>query len=202
MVSSDNLEPTTSVAGVARRCLFGLARMTPGRLVLSMWLCVFAASALTAFQPTAGLGTALVLAVFSGYPYALILGMPEGVIRKGIVSAARKMLAAFLLLLLLLVFVVPFFPNGYSTPMTPTTPTEWMEYILGLAVNAVVFGPFFLGAAALNDVRQAMKQPTAFDSIPNFLTLFAGLCGGLLFAHRPVRQYFGFESRPPVDSMP
>jgi hypothetical protein len=101
-----------------------------------------------------------------------------------------------------MVLAIPFLPNGYSTPIPLAAPIEWMEVVFAVAVNVVVFGPFFLGAAALNDVRHAMKQPTVLDSIPNFLTLFFGMFGGLLFAHRAIRQFFRFEPRPAVDSLP
>ena len=53
---------------VTRRFLLELARLTPKRLLLFMWLCALVASALAKFQPTAGLGVARCLVVINFSP--------------------------------------------------------------------------------------------------------------------------------------
>ena len=146
------------------------------------------AAALSTIHVLRGLGPAVGLLFICGYPYLVILGLPDGVVRIRVKSWARFLFIGFLGLLILLAVLAPFFPEGYATPLAPQTVREWLELLLGVAVDVVVFGPFFLGSAALNDSRRAMKQDPTLESFTNFIALYFGIFGGLIYVHGRVRE--------------
>ena len=170
------------------RFLLTLASLTPARLLLLLWVVVAVMTVLIYVPAFEGVATAAGLVLLCGYPYVLILGLPEGVVRPAVRAWAHWLFRGFCILLVALPLVLPLVPDGYSTPSSPKTAREWLEIIVALAVNVVVFAPFFLGSAALNDLRRAAHQSPTLESIPNFLALYFGLFGGLLYVHRRVRE--------------
>jgi hypothetical protein len=56
-----------------------------------------------------------------------------------------------------------------------------------IIVNIVIFAPFFLATAALNDLRKSVSGQPAFESLANFLAFYFWLFGGLLYVHKQVQ---------------
>jgi hypothetical protein len=56
-----------------------------------------------------------------------------------------------------------------------------------IIVNVVIFAPFFLATAALNDLRKSVSDQPAFESLPNFLAFYFWLFGGVLYVHKQVQ---------------
>jgi hypothetical protein len=170
------------------RFLLTLARLTPARLLLLLWALVAVITAVIYVPALEGVATAGGFILLCGYPYVLILGLPGGVVRSSVRTWARWLFIGFCIFLMALPLVLPAMTEGYSTPSSPGSAREWMEIVAALAVNIVVFAPFVLGSAALNDLRRAAHQDPPMESISNFLALYFGLFGGLLYVHRRVRE--------------
>ena len=170
------------------RFLRSLGHLTPGRLLVVCWAAIVVLAVLMHVPILEGVATAAALAIFCGYPYALILGLPHGIVRPAVKAWASRLFVGFAIVLVLLPLALPQIPDGYSTPTSPHSVREWLEVVLAVAVNIVVFAPFFLGSAALNDLLRAMREERILKSIPNFLALYFGLFGGLLYVHRRVRE--------------
>ena len=165
-----------------------LARLTPGKLLVSFWACAIALAALSSVKALEGVSLAAMLLMFSGYPYAIILGMPRGIVRPALRNWSKPWLLVLLCAAALIVVLAPFAPDeGYQPTVPPTTLRQWLETALALVVNISLFSPFFVGAAALNDTRRATNQSATLESIPNFIALFAWPYGGALHVHRRVR---------------
>jgi hypothetical protein len=145
-------------------------------------------SFLAFFRPLEGVAAAAAFSLIVGYPYVLILGLPVGIVRPSIKTTTRWLLVGFVGFALTLAVALPFYPKGYETPMNPQTLREWLELLFAMLSLAVVFPPFFFGAAALNDARRYMRQSPPSASISNFLALYFGIAGGLLYVHRRVRE--------------
>lgn len=178
---------TAALANMSRVLLM-FATLTPGRLLLASWVVWFAAGILTAIPPLEGVAVAVGLFLVCGYPYIVILGLPYGVVRTKLRAAARILFFGFLLALSVLVVLLPLTSGEYSPPANPHSLSGWLELAAGLALNIVLFAPFFLGAAALNDLWRAARQDPTLQSVPNFLALYFGLFGGWLYIHRRVRE--------------
>jgi hypothetical protein len=168
-----------------------LARLTPGKLLGYFWLAAFALAAIASVKMLEGVATAALLLIFVGYPYALVLGMPRGIVRPALMNWARCWFLVLLGVAGFLAIAVPLLPEGYSTPVPPSTFRHWVEVGFALLANVAVFSPFFVGAAALNDTRVALKQSAALESVPNFLALYFWPVGGILHVHRRVREVLG-----------
>ncbi len=56
-----------------------------------------------------------------------------------------------------------------------------------IIMNIVIFAPFFLATAALNDLRKSVGVQQEFDSLPNFLAFYFWLFGGVFYVHRQVQ---------------
>ena len=162
-----------------------LATLTPKQLLLASWVMLAAAGVLTTFRAFEGVAVAVGLLLLCGYPYALILGLPNGVVGASLRAWTRALFFGFLLALALLAVLGPFLPTEYSAPGLVT---QWLRLLAALAINIVIFAPFFLGAAALNDLLRAARKDLTLQSIPNFLALYFGIFGGWLYVHRRVRE--------------
>jgi hypothetical protein len=165
-----------------------LATLSPRKLLLSCWAVLLLLSLLLLFRPLEGIATAAGLCLIAGYPYVLILGLPSGIVRPSIKVTARWLLVGFVGVVVALAVGIPFLPEEYKTPTSPQSGREWLELLFGVLSVAAIFPPFFLGAAALNDTRRYMRQDPTLESIPNFLALYFGFAGGLLWVHRRVRE--------------
>jgi len=170
------------------RLLQRLAVLSPRSLLVRWWVLLLLLGLLSLVPPLEGIATAAAFCIFVGYPYALILGLPGGIVRSSIRFVARWLLMGFIGIILVMAVAIPFLPDDYATPTNPSSWQEWLEVALGAASVVVIFSPFFLGAAALNDTRRYMRQDSTLESIPNFLALYFGLFGGLLHVHRRVRE--------------
>jgi hypothetical protein len=166
----------------------GLAMLPPRKLFLSWWAAMILLSLLSLIRALEGIAIAAALCLIVGYPYVLILGLPVGVVRPLIKSIARWLLVGFVGVVLTLAVAIPFLTEEYKTPTSPQSGREWLEWSFGLLSVAVIFLPFFLGAAALNDTRRYMRQDPTLESIPNFLALYFGMAGGLIYVHRRIRE--------------
>jgi hypothetical protein len=166
-----------------------LARLTPGNLLGYFWISAVVLAAMTSVKLLEGVATAALLLMFVGYPYVLVLGMPKGIVRPAITKWARLWFVVLLGVATFLAIAVPLMPEeGYSTPVPPNTLRQWFEVGFALVGNVAVFSPFFIGAAALNDTRGALRQSAELESIPNFLALYFWPFGGILHIHRRVRE--------------
>lgn len=168
--------------------LQSLAKLSPTELLFRWWFLFCFLGLISLSPPLEGLAAAGAFALFVGYPYILILGLPPGIVRPSIRSAARWLLLGFVVVALVMAVAIPFLPDNYATPHNPGSLRDWAELAFGLAACLVVFSPFFLGAAALNDTRHHMRQSPTLESIPNFLALYFGPFGGLLHVHRRIRE--------------
>jgi hypothetical protein len=110
------------------------------------------------------------------------------VVRGSIQSIARWLQVGFALVLVCMAIFIPFLPEGYSTPRAPRSAVEWFEQVFAIVACVVIFSPYFLGAAALNDARRHLGQDPTRESVPNFLALYFWPFGGLIHVHRRVRE--------------
>jgi len=154
---------------------------------------------LSLISPLEGVATAAALCLFVGYPYVVILGLPPGIVRPSIKSLARWLFVGFVGVVLTLAVAIPFLPEGYETPRNPQSGHEWLELFFGITSVFVVFLPFFLGAVALNDARRYMRQDPTMETVPNFLALYFGCVGGMLYVHRRVREVLALPANTSLE---
>jgi hypothetical protein len=165
-----------------------LSQFRPSVLLLGFWICEALLAALATVRGLDGVATAVTLLLFGGYPYAVVLGMPEGIVRRPLIMWSRFCSALLLGCGALVAVVQPFLPETFQGLENSEAPWQWLGVGVGIAVNVAVFPGFFVGAAALNDTRRAMRQDPMLESIPNFLALYFWPFGGVLHVHRRVRE--------------
>jgi hypothetical protein len=168
--------------------LRNLAAHSPGELLFVGWAVLLVLSLVALVPALQGLATAASLCLVAGYPYVLLLGLPNGVVRNSIRIAARVLFVGFVCVLVVLATVIPFPPSGYAPPISPESWREWVEFMFGILAGTVVIAPSLLGAAALNDTRRYLQQDPKRESLPNFLALYFCAFGGILHVHRRVRE--------------
>lgn len=168
--------------------LQNLASLTAKQVLAVFWAAALILSLINAANALSGAASAAMLLMYCGYPYVVILGLPRGIVRPALLKWCRPWFAVFVGFVAILTVASPFIPeSGYQTPQSPATARDWTEVALAVVVNIAVFSPFFVGAAALNDMRWSQGQRAWGDSIPNFLALFFWPFGGAIHVHNRVR---------------
>ncbi len=108
------------------------------------------------------LGVALNAAITWGYSFLVIFGFPEPYRtpwRRRIALAS----GALLCVVILAVAMTP--PPGLPMP-------EWLRVVLGLPLIALLFAPFFIATAVVDDARRAIGQYLIGDCIGTWVGIF------------------------------
>ena len=163
-----------------------LAPKSPGMLLMYAWASLLLLGPLAYVRATSGLATGAGALVLIGYPYMVALGLPSDKVRPRVRSAAQLLFSAFLVLVVIGIFAIPFLDDpAEGRPVSGLAAVGVMAAVV--LVNVVIFAPFFLATAVLNDVRKSIGVHQALDSLPIFLGFYFWWFGGVFYVHRQLQ---------------
>jgi hypothetical protein len=171
--------------------LRSLAKLTARQLLLSFWA-AFTVIGLVGQYPPLSVAAAIVLVLlYCGYPWLIVLGLPGGVVRAGVVRWSRVSLVGFVVLLAVLAVMAPLMQgDGVDAQGSPRAAAQIFGAVFAVALTVGPYSQFFAGTAALNDVLAALNRRRPMDSIPNFAALFFWPIGGCRFVQPKIRAVF------------
>jgi hypothetical protein len=154
-----------------------LCQLTPGRLLLAVWLALFSIAFMQETIPhpvTNSLSLFGMLLLTYGYSIAVVLGLPAhaGAIARGFVRCSLLAFAAFALL----------FGLGRMAGSEEDPPI-----LVQAIVVLFVFSPTFIATRVLGEARRAAGLYKPTDFIGTWLALHMFAFGGAWWAHRQVR---------------
>lgn len=173
-----------------QRLLPLLLAFSPLKLLFFWWALLLFLNLLSLIPYFEGIALAAGVCLFCCFAYLVVLGLPDGIVRESIRSVTRGLLWGLIAIMVLMSIAIPFLPSGYSTPTNPESFRHWIEFAVGLVSVVVVFAPFFLAAAALNDVLRHLGTNPTLMSLSNFLAVYCCPVGGLLVIHPKLRLAF------------
>jgi hypothetical protein len=169
------------------RALQLLARRSPGMLLIYVWAALITLSTLAHVRVTSGFAAGAGALTLVGYPYLVALGLPADKVRSRVRRAAKLLFGALLLLVVIGIFAIPVLDgSAEGAAVSGMAAVGIMAAVV--TVNIVIFAPFFLATAALNDLRKSAGVHNAFDSLPNFLAFYFFWFGGIFYVHRQVQS--------------
>jgi len=171
------------------RALGLLLRYRPSQLLLGFWAVLFLAAAASEWIPLEGVATSVILAMWFGYSYLVVLGLPVGTIRNS-VRATGRLLSWVFMAVVIATMVPAFQESGLSSINIAECwdSARWPRILVGLGINATLFVPPILATMALNDARRRARLEPNFASIPTWLAFLALPFGGVLYVHSQLRQ--------------
>ena len=157
---------------------------SPSQVLGFAWVTFVFLSLLAQVPIIGGVAVAVGLVVFVGYPYLIVLGLPARIVRPTVRSRARFLFKGLLLLAVVAAVLIPFFPEGSSSSEEAMAPLPaFLLFVAVVTICVVVFAPFFLATAALNDVRRSQRGGPLEGSITNFVAIYFWLFGGIFRIH-------------------
>jgi hypothetical protein len=168
------------------RVLRLLAHKSPGTLLAYAWVALILLSPLAYLSVSSGFAAGAGALIFVGYPYFVSLGLPVHIVRSRVRGTAKLLFGALLVAAVIGVVAIPFLDEAAEgAPISSLAGAGIMAAVI--IVNIVIFAPFFLATAALNDLRKSVGVQPAYDSVPNFVALYFWLFGGVFYVHRQVQ---------------
>lgn len=161
-----------------------LSEHSPGRLLGFAWVSLAFLSLLAQVPIIGGVAVAVTIVLFVGYPYLIVLGLPARIVRPTVRSRARFLFNGLLLLAVVAAVLISLFPEGPSSSEGPMEPLPaFLLFVAVVASNVVIFAPFFLATAALNDVQRHQRGGPLEASLSNFVAIYFWLFGGIFRIH-------------------
>lgn len=101
---------------------------------------------------------------------------------------ARTLFALLIVIVAVIVLTMPYLQTPNMD--TPEFLNRWPGAAIVLVTNTVIFAPFFLATHVINEARRTKRVYKPFDVYLTFISLYFGMFGGFLYAHRLVREVF------------
>jgi len=172
-----------------KRALAYVVTLTPKQVLLRVWALLLVAMVMSGIRPLSGLASALGIVVIVGYSYLVILGATSSSAR---LKRVARTLCAFLIAFAVgVTAALPFLEARNMEAEAPGSVQDWVGLAIVGPVNIAIFAPFFLATHVINEARRAKGVQKPFDGFLTFISLYFGLFGGLIYAHRLVREFFG-----------
>jgi len=168
------------------RVLNYLLTLTPRQVLVRLWLLLLTGAAISGIRLLSGVASAVCIIVLVGYSHVVVLGASSS---SPVVKRFGRLLCAVLgVFALAMSIIMPFLElRGVDSSLSAE---GWIGLAIALPVNIAVFVPFFLATHVISDVRRAKGVYKTFDFFPTFLALYFGWFGGIIYAHRLVRESF------------
>jgi hypothetical protein len=154
-------------------------------LIVPFWLLSLLSAFTGNIRAIGDLAGALVMLMYLGYPCAIILGVPAGVVRPEVVRRARWIIAILCAAAIAaLAARMIMGPGHYTVSGIPANATDWGVVAIVLFGQGLLVSLIGHGSAALGDISAAAKLRRPGDSLVNFFNLLLWPYGGAVRVQR------------------